>query len=91
MKQPRMMTYAELWAKIFPFVRGYKWGADTVWDLWKSGRVVPQDRCPGGKPCPEYPNCKHVRHILLPAQLEKWWGDVAERISVDISASTIFK
>ena len=87
--QPRMVSYEELYNTLFPYVQGYKWGRDTIYDLWKMGAPVPMDRCPGGKPCKQYPNCEHVRHFLYPSHFEKWWTDVREKISLEISVGEV--
>jgi hypothetical protein len=85
--EPRMVTYQELYNKLFPYVQGYKWGQDTIRDLWLKGAPVPQDSCPGGKPCDKFPDCEHIRRILYPNQFEMWWNDVREKQSLDIAAS----
>lgn len=87
MKQARLVKYAELYRALYPYVADYKWGRDSIYDLWLKGAPVPQDKCPGGKACSAYPKCKHIRRVLLPNHLEDWWADVSNRISLDISAS----
>lgn len=69
--QPRLVTIAELRAKLLPLTFGYKWGEDAIHDLWKLGAPVPVN--PGE---PE-------RRILLPRQFEKWFNDVATRKGLD--------
>lgn len=69
--QPRLVTIAELRAKLLPLTFGYKWGEDAIHDLWKLGAPVPVN--PG----------EAERRILLPKQFEKWFNDVAERKGLD--------
>ena len=65
---PRIVTYKELRRKLLPLCHGFKWGEDTIRDLWLMGAPVPN---PGGK---------EEARILLPSQFKKWFDDVAYRV-----------
>lgn len=87
----RLITYPALRHKLWPIIGEWPWARDALWDLWKLGAPLPQDKCPeqefGGKPCPSYPLCNHIRRILLPGMFAKWWKEVADRQAIDISAA----
>lgn len=93
--QARMVTWRELYNSLHPYVAGWSWGEDALWDLWIKGAPAPQDRCPpkiyGGKPCPEYPKCSHIRRILLPNYFAKWWKEVSDRMGYEIVTATKIK
>jgi hypothetical protein len=86
---PRAVTYPELKRKLWPYIVGYAWAKDTLWDLWKMGAPVPQDKCPGNVPCKQYPKCMHIRRVLYPTHFEKWWADIAERQGSELVSGEI--
>ena len=88
-ERPRLVSYPELVAKLMPKLLGWKWAQDALRDLWLLGAPVPQDRCPGNKPCKAYPRCNHIRRVLYPQQFEKWWDEVCQRQSLGIAARTM--
>jgi len=69
--QPRLVTIAELRARLLPLCVGYRWAEDAIHDLWKMGAPVPVN--PG----------EAERRILLPKQFQKWFEDVAARKGLD--------
>jgi len=87
----RQVTFPELYRILSPYVVGYKWGRDTIRDLWLKGAPVPQDVCPGGVPCKAYPYCNHIRRFIYPNHLQEWWDDVSDRVSLDIAVSAVFE
>ena len=88
---PRLVTYPELATKLLPYVVGYKWGRETIHDLWIKGAPMPNDGCPGKVACRAFPECQHIRRVLLPNYFAEWWTDVSKRIGKDISAETILR
>lgn len=77
--QPRIVSLAELKAKLIPLCLGYAWAEGAIVDLWKKGAPVPQ---PGNQP---------ERRILIPTHFAAWWGEVQQRMGVDASAQAIYK
>lgn len=61
---PLQVTYTQLAAILQPITTGYKWGEDTIRDLWLMGAPLPQDT---------------ARRIVFPNQLAKWLEDVLTR------------
>lgn len=86
-----MVTYPELAAKLLPFVQGYKWGRDTIHDLWMKGAPMPQDHCPGYQPCKHFPECSHIRRVLLPNYFAEWWTDVSSRLGAEMSPADVIR
>lgn len=86
----KMVTYPQLYAHLAPLVAGYSWGLDTLRDLWLQGVPVPQDRCPGNKPCPAYPQCDHIRRAIGLEQFMRWYGEVRGRMLQEQSAEGVF-
>ena len=64
---PLIMTYQELETVLMPLTIGYKWGRETIHDLWKIGAPTP-DSTPA-----------HEKRIIFPSKLASWLGDVLER------------
>lgn len=85
--QPRFISYPELAVKMHPYIQSYPWAQQTLKDMWLTGAPVPQDYCPGKVPCENHPFCTHQRRIIHPNQFRKWWEDVRERASVEISVN----
>jgi hypothetical protein len=86
---PRLVTYPELFRKLSVYTHGWPWAEDSIRDLWLLGSPVPQDECPGGKPCKSYPICNHIRRVLIPEQFAKWWKEVGDRQAEFIGAKII--
>ena len=61
---PLQVTYTQLATILQPITVGYKWGEDTIRDLWLLGAPTPQDT---------------ARRIVFPNQLAKWLEDVLTR------------
>ena len=72
---PLILTYAQLEAALLPVTAGYKWGRDTIHDLWKIGAPTP-DSTPDNE-----------RRIVFPGQLMKWLEDVLTRQGRPLSDS----
>ena len=89
--EPRLVTYKELRRILLPYVRGWSWADDAIWDLWTFGAPVPQDRCPGDTPCKQYPKCGHIRRILSIAKFALWWDEVSLRQAKEISVAEVLK
>lgn len=85
----RLVTYAELRARLIPYTRGWPWAEDAIRDLWLTGVPVPQDKCPEGKPCKAYPRCNHIRRVLIPEMFAKWWAEVGDRQAKAIGAVNV--
>lgn len=77
--QPRIVTLAELKAKLLPICLGNKWGEGTIVDLWKKGAPVPQ---PEGEP---------ERRILIPGQFKKWWDDLHQRLGTGFDTESMYQ
>ena len=89
--EPRLVTYKELRRILLPYVRGWSWADDAIWDLWTFGAPVPQDRCPGDTPCKQYPKCEHIRRILSIAKFAQWYDEVAQRQAKEISIQEMLR
>lgn len=61
---PLILTENELTAVLSPLTMGYKWGEETIADLWRCGAPTP--------------NSNHKR-IILPNKLLEWLEDVLAR------------
>lgn len=61
---PLTLTYEQLHAILYPLVMDYKWGRDTIHDLWKIGAPLPDG---SGK------------RIIFPRKLGEWLTDVLTR------------
>lgn len=89
MNGPKLVTFPELRQKLLPYTHGWRWAEDSIRDLFLLGVPVPQDECPGGKPCKAYPRCNHIRRVLIPGMFAKWWKDVGDRQAEEIGAHLI--
>jgi hypothetical protein len=76
--QPRIVTLAEMKAKLLPLAMGDKWAESAIVDLWKKGAPIPQ---PAGEP---------ERRILIPEQFQLWFDDFSKRIGVSQTAKTAY-
>ena len=76
-KPPLMLTFAEALTVLLPVTAGYKWGEDTIRDLWKMGAPTPNSPL----------NTPQERRIIFPGQLAKWLVDVLERQGLPLDAS----
>jgi hypothetical protein len=76
--QPLIMTYKQLEKALLPYCYAYKWGRDTIHDLWKMGAPMPDG---GGA------------RLILPAQLRIWLSDVltAQGLSLEAVESNIYR
>lgn len=86
--QPRLVTYPELRRKLEVYTRGWPWAEDAIRDLWLMGAPMPMDKC-GEKPCKAYPNCDHIRRVLIPEHFAKWWAEVGDRQAEAIGAKEV--
>jgi hypothetical protein len=77
--QPRIVSLADLKAKLLPLCLGYVWAEGAIVDLWKKGAPVPQ---PVGTP---------ERRILIPQHFAAWWNEIQQRMGVEASVSEIYK
>jgi len=87
----KLVTYPQLYATLAPIVGHYPWGLSTIRDLWLQGAPVPQDRCPGNKPCKAYPRCDHIRRAIGLEQFQKWFAEVHQRAKSEASAQDVFR
>lgn len=76
--QPRIVSLAELRAKLLPLCLGYAWAEGAIVDLWLKGAPVPQ---PASEP---------ERRILIPTHFAAWWAEVQQRMGLDVTAQQIF-
>ena len=74
---PVCLTLDQLKAVLGPIVIGYKWGEDTIHDLWKLGAPVP--------PLPGRPQTGE--RLIVPSQLMAWLEDVLTRQGRPLSES----
>lgn len=103
---PRMVSIYELRAKLMSLMQGYAWAEDALMDLWRMGAPdpapssVPCKLAYGPNACAKAMNgqvrcgiygCAREKRILLPAQFEKWWGDVAKRQGSEFLAKDILR
>jgi hypothetical protein len=65
---PLVVTFPELVAILQPLAMGYKWGEDTIRDLWNLGAVMPNQN-------PHAP----TKRIVFPGKLAEWLADVLEK------------
>lgn len=65
---PLIVTYPELVAILQPLTMGYKWGEETIRDLWTMGAVIPS-------PNPQ----EATKRIVFPGKLAEWLADVLDR------------
>lgn len=77
--QPRIVSLADLKAKVLPLCLGYAWAEGAIVDLWKKGAPVPQ---PAGAP---------ERRILIPQHFATWWGEIQQRMGVEAAAAEIYQ
>lgn len=76
---PQVVTLAQLQRTLLPLVAGYKWGQDTIHDLWNTSTPVPQAS-------PHEPQ----KRLILPVRFLEWWGDVQQRMGIPIPGETIY-
>lgn len=76
--QPRIVTLAELNARLLPMARGDKWAEGAIVDLWKKGAPIPQ---PAGEP---------ERRILIPQQFQLWFEDFSKRLGIQQSSTAAY-
>lgn len=77
--QPRIVSLADLKAKLLPICLGYAWAEGAIVDLWLKGAPVPQ---PAGEP---------ERRILIPAHFATWWNEIQKRMGIDATPQQIYK
>ena len=77
--QPRIVSLADLKAKLLPLCLGYAWAEGAITDLWLKGAPVPQ---PEGAP---------ERRILIPQHFQTWWGEIRQRMGVEATAAEIYR
>lgn len=65
---PLVVTFPQLVAILQPLTMGYRWGEDTIRDLWNLGAVMPDTN-------PHAP----IRRIVFPGKLADWLADVLEK------------
>lgn len=65
---PLVVTFPQLVAILQPLTMGYKWGEDTIRDLWNLGAVMPD-------PNPQAP----IKRIVFPGKLAEWLADVLDK------------
>ena len=65
---PLIMTYDQLLKTLGPITFGYKWGEETIRDLWLLGA-----------PTPDSGPTTIDKRIVFPSQLSKWLEDVLRR------------
>jgi hypothetical protein len=65
--QPRLVTWADLYATLLPLCLGWSWAEDAIRDLWLKGAPVPVR---AGTP---------ETRILLPGQFRQWFAEVRQR------------
>ena len=69
---PITATYDELVTILQPLTMGYKWGEDTIRDLWKLGAPLPHDV---------------NKRIVFPNKLADWLADVLEKKGQPLDAA----
>lgn len=77
--KPQTVTLAQLQRTLLPLVVGYKWGEDTITDLWNESTPIPQ-------------NSLHEpqKRLILPSRFLGWWADVQQRMGIAIPGETIY-
>lgn len=76
---PRIVSLADLKAKLLPLCLGYAWAEAAISDLWLKGAPVPQ--APGA---PE-------RRILIPSHFAAWWEEVRQRMGIDATPQEVYR
>jgi len=76
----RIVSEAELFAALWPYIAHYPWAQDALRDLWRMGAPVPH-RGPRGEEL----------RVLLARQFAKWWADVAERAGIEASPAEVLR
>lgn len=77
--QPRIVSLAELKAKLVPLCLGYTWAENAIVDLWKKGAPVPQ------------PESEPERRILIPMHFAAWWNEIQQRMGISATAPEVYK
>lgn len=75
---PIVATLPELKRVLLPITLGYKWGENTITDLWKLGAPMPPS---DGRPA------NGDERLIVPSQLIKWLEDVLNRQGRPLSDS----
>lgn len=76
--QPRIVSLADLKAKLLPLCLGYAWAENAIVDLWKKGAPVPQAQ---GEP---------ERRILIPTHFAMWWNEIQQRMGISATAPEVY-
>ena len=75
---PRVVSFEELQAVLLPHVASYKWGRETIRDLWLLGAPVPQQSLQATE-----------KRVLLPGQFSKWWANVRAKMGLGLTAEQL--
>lgn len=75
---PVIMTLPQLKEVLFPITAGYKWGEQTIEDLWRLGAPMPPKA--GQRMADD-------ERLIVPSQLIKWLEDVLTRQGRPLSDS----
>lgn len=75
---PRIFTYNELRARLWPYIGAWPWAQKELHDLWMMGAPIPNQ----GVPAHEF----EEQRILLPSQFRRWWEEVARRHQLEMTA-----
>ena len=75
---PKIVTLTELRKVLVPLTNGWRWADNAINDLWLKGAPIPTST--GQEEC----------RILLPGQFKLWWGEVAQRMSYDMSGEEAY-
>lgn len=78
MNQPRIVTLAELRAKLLPLTKGDVWAQKSIVDLFCKGAPIPQK---AGEP---------ERRILIPQQFELWFNDFSKRVGIGANGASVY-
>lgn len=76
--QPRIVSFDDLQKALLPMCVGMPWAQSAIRDLWLLGAPVPQ---PEGAP---------ERRILLPGKFAQWWGEVQQRMGLELAPQLIY-
>lgn len=77
--KPRIVSLADLKAKLLPLCLGYAWAEGAIVDLWKKGAPVPQ------------PEGAVERRILIPTHFATWWNEIQQRMGVEATAAEVHR
>ena len=76
---PVCLSLSQLKAALLPITAGYKWGEQTIHDLWMLGAPMP--------PVSGTLATHEDVHLIVPSQLMKWLDDVLTRQGRPLSDS----